>query len=265
MQFNNPHVETQAESLWAASPPVSRGDNVQHPKQPEAQPLASTHEHHRAADSGALGFQPLTLRFIEWQCGHHHQRPADIQCTSVVQAHAILTAISCAISQPGSARAILFDATHGYAGISGGIYLTDDHVDPDFKPTTQLTDERPVLIYGDEATLAAIQAPSLQPAREQWYFAGDGVPDLDGLACWDDKSAVQAWDVLLTTRTPADVDGELMVALNAYLPRGYLFELPPLYVPAEKVLEKLLLLQADLATSQDEAASAPQAPSPHCP
>ena len=65
---------------------------------------------------------PFTLRFMAWQCGHHGMRPDDIPVHSIEQAQAIVNAIGCAISQPGQARAALFN--HG-RGIS--IYLTDDH------------------------------------------------------------------------------------------------------------------------------------------
>ena len=65
---------------------------------------------------------PFTLRFMKWQCGHHGTRPDDIPVHSIEQAQAIVNAIGCAISQPGQARAALFN--HG-RGIS--IYLTDDH------------------------------------------------------------------------------------------------------------------------------------------
>ena len=52
---------------------------------------------------------PFTLRFMAWQCGHHGMRPDDIPVHSIEQAQAIVNAIGCAISQPGSARAALFD------------------------------------------------------------------------------------------------------------------------------------------------------------
>ena len=65
---------------------------------------------------------PFTLRFMKWQCGHHGTRPDDIPVHSIEQAQAIVNAIGCAISQPGQARAALFNH---WRGIS--IYLTDDH------------------------------------------------------------------------------------------------------------------------------------------
>ena len=67
---------------------------------------------------------PFTLRFMAWQCGHHGMRPDDIPVHSIEQAQAIVNAIGCAISQPGSARAALFDDWRGTY-----IYLTDDHAD----------------------------------------------------------------------------------------------------------------------------------------
>jgi hypothetical protein len=103
---------------------------------------------------------PLTLRFTHWECGHHGTRPADIPVASVAQAHAILSAISHAISQPGNARAQLFDATKGV----GDIYVTDDYVSDDFSPTSELRLDRPIMICGDAATVAAIQAPDLNAA-----------------------------------------------------------------------------------------------------
>ena len=67
----------------------------------------------------------FTLRFTAWECGHHGKRPDDIPVHSIEQAQAIVNAIGHAISQPGNARAALFN---NWAGTS--IYLTDDYADP---------------------------------------------------------------------------------------------------------------------------------------
>jgi hypothetical protein len=185
---------------------------------------------------------PWTLRFTEWQCGHHGQRPEDIPVASPEQAKAILWAIACAISQPGHARAMLFDETRGYPDI----YLTDDYVSAGYASdfdTERAPSERPVVVLcSDEATASAILAPELTAAREE---ISD--PDLWRATVWDGKAQVDTYETVLTTLTR-----EAIVALEKEADpwpheRPPLFALPPVFRDGAELLARLRTIPTEIA------------------
>lgn len=184
-----------------------------------------------------------TLRFTEWECGHHQQRPADIPgITSPEQARLILQAIGNAISQPGSCRAVLFSETHGYRPI----YVTDDYVDPEF-PEKVTPLERPVVICGDADTVAQIMGDGLLEARDEIMN-----PDLYAAAVWDGAEEVCAYQTVLTTLTREQVEAGIAARADAYPPQRELFELPPVFMDAAPILERLRTIAADQGSYRAE-------------
>ena len=187
-----------------------------------------------AASAPAL---PYTLHFIRWECGHHQAKPADIPCATPQQALLILQALGAAISQPGSARAVLFDDTTGIDA-----YVTDDYAtlgistsEHDLNPATWA--DRPLVIHGDADTIARIHAPALADAR-------DWVLGIDDCHPWDGKKPLEAFGVATTTLTREAV--EELLANAEELDIG-LCELPPVFRPAAEVLAELQEHQGDFA------------------
>lgn len=193
---------------------------------------------------------PWTLRFTEWQCGHHGQRPEDIPCASPEQAKAILWAIACAISQPGHARAMLFDETRGHSGI----YLTDDYISDDFHPERPGSYRPEVVLCADQAMADAILAPELKAARDEGTQ-----PDLIGVRQWDGKdlpeARVDANEAVLTLLTRAQVEKFAEVDDTSLDPHEPLFELPPIFYDGAEVLERLRKEAASIAAWEAEVAA----------
>lgn len=195
---------------------------------------------------------PYTIRFIEWRAGHHGQRPADIPVHSVEQALLILRAISHAISQPGHARAVLFNAEVGES-----IYLTDDYVsvmagEVDKLPPVERWSFRPTLILCTPEQAAELQSPELAQAVDESLY-GPTLP------VWDGKTPIEEiYDSYhLTTLTQAEVE-----ALAAPLEwheegqRRALFDLPPVLKPADELLAELREAKAEMdAYAAEQAAS----------
>lgn len=198
---------------------------------------------------------PWTLRFIEWKCGHHHQRPEDIHCASPAQAKAICWAIACAISQSGHARAMLFEARKGISDI----YMTDDYVaagyGSDFDPDKVQTYYRPeVVLCADQAMADAIMARELKQARDE------GVePDLYGARMWDGKDLPEAMvnsnDSVLTLLTREQVEAKAVVDDSSLDPVAPLFELPPIFYDGAEVLATLRKEAASIAAYEAELAA----------
>lgn len=173
----------------------------------------------------------LTLHFTEWECGHHQQRPADIQVSSPEQAAQILTAISHSISQPGYAHAVLMDETRGTP-----IYLTDDYfsiaqhagnVMPE-NPLDCGCSERPTLFYGTEAEIAQLESEPYAQAAE-WVYGGT-LARWDGTAFFDDS-------VAMTTLSLAEL--QALVDPDRFPCTPDLFDLPPIFRPASAALQEL--------------------------
>jgi hypothetical protein len=76
------------------------------------------------------------------------------------------------------------------------------------------------------------------------------LPDLAEVHEWDGKSMVNAFDVLVTTRTPAEIERQITAAADAFPPQGSLFELPPVFMDAAMVLAKLQQTAAAHAEEQ---------------
>lgn len=170
---------------------------------------------------------PYTLRFTEWHCGHHGTRPGDIPCHSIEQAQAIVRAIGYAISQPGHARAVLFDELSGTT-----IYITDDHADniaPGW-PT------RTVVYHATQEELAELL--SLQAAFDYCY--GGTLKQWDGTAFLDDMEVVTSLSTEAIEAAIAPVewheDGERRAVCDA----------PPVLKPAAELLAELREAAAEL-------------------
>lgn len=173
----------------------------------------------------------LTLHFTEWECGHHQQRPADIQVSSMEQAAQILVAISHSISQPGHAHGVLMDEAYATP-----IYLTDDyfsvgHAASGVMPKSPFFgcgSERPTLFYGTEAEIAQLESEAYARAAE-WVYGG-------ALARWDGKSFFDD-SVAMTTLSLAELEA---LADPDRLPKTRdLFDLPPIFRPASDALQEL--------------------------
>lgn len=179
---------------------------------------------------------PFTLRFTEWRCGHHGTRPVDIPVHSVAQARLILQAISHAISQPGHARAVLFD---DYGGTT--CYMTDDYVEP-------LQDRghwgmRTTVYHATAQELAELQG--LAAAYDDCY--GGEPKQWDGASYLDEYVVVTALDVAAIEAATAPVDWYEGG-------RSAVCEVPPIILPVEHLLEELREAAADMAAEQGGAA-----------
>lgn len=174
---------------------------------------------------------PYTLHFTEWECGHHQQRPADIQVSSMEQAAQILVAISHSISQPGHAHGVLMDETHATP-----IYLTDDYFSVGHgaagvmskSPFSSHGSERPTLFYGTEAEITQLESEAHAHAAE-WVYGG-------ALARWDGKSFFDD-SVAMTTLSLAEL--EALVDPDRLPKTRGLFDLPPIFRPASAALQEL--------------------------
>ena len=181
----------------------------------------------------------LVLRFTQWRCGHHSQRPDDIAVSSPAQASQILRAISYAISQPGYANAVLMDETYGVTA-----YITDDHVNAGhtatdaFPPLDQWHQRRPIMVYGSPEEIAEIQSPGLAEACEVDY--GGPIPLWNGTTFVDDSITLSTLplDEIKAKAAPIDWHDE---------GQAELFPVPPVYRPAGQLLSELRALAEDLA------------------
>lgn len=184
--------------------------------------------------------EPYTLRFMEWQCGHHGTRPDDIPVHSIAQAQAIVNALGYAISQPGNARAALFKDERGTS-----IYLTDDHAD------TIQTDEwswapRTTIYHATPEELAELMG--LQAAFDYCY--GGELKQWDGTAYLDDMEVV-------TTLDPAAIEAAVApVSWYEADRRRAVCNVPPIIKPAAELLAELREAAQDLAAEAAEEGTA---------
>lgn len=176
---------------------------------------------------------PFTLRFTEWRCGHHGQRPKDIPIHSVEQAQLVVQAIGCAISQPGHARAALFDDTTGVC-----VYLTDDYAEaiPTGWP------RRTVVFHGTEAEIAELHTLG---AAFDYVYGGT-------LESWDGKKYLDGLEVITTLTAP-----EIEAAISSVEwweedRRRAVCEVPPVLKPAAELLTELREAAAELAGDEAE-------------
>ena len=173
---------------------------------------------------------PFTLRFMEWQCGHHGTRPDDIPVHSIEQAQAIVNAIGYAISQPGHARAALFDAERGVS-----IYITDDYAE-----TIKLGEwwgYRTTIYRATQEELVELQG--LQDAYD--YIVGGELKPWDGTAYLDEMEVV-------TTLTPEAIEAAIApVSWYEADQRRAVCDVPPIVKPAEGLLAELREAAAEMA------------------
>ncbi|MDQ0068988.1 hypothetical protein J2W34_000762 [Variovorax boronicumulans] len=170
---------------------------------------------------------PYTLRFTEWRCGHHGQRPADIPVHSVEQAQLILQAIANAMSQPGHARAAIFNETAGACA-----YATDDFAEAF---PTQLT-SRTVIYHGSNEEIAELLKLA---AAFDYAYGGE-------LEQWDGSTYLDGMEVITTLTTP---EIEAAIAPVEWWDEGRRFhvcETPPVLKPAAELLTELREANEDL-------------------
>lgn len=166
---------------------------------------------------------PFTLRFMAWHCGHHGTRPDDIPVHSIEQAQAIVNAIGYAISQPGNARAALFNAGRGTT-----VYMTDDHADPIQKDESQWS-WRIVIHHATPEEMA--EFAGLEAAAVEYY--GSPMPQWDGVAYLDEVEVVTALTVEEIEAAVAPIDWYDADRRRAVC------EIPPVIKPAAELLEEL--------------------------
>lgn len=172
----------------------------------------------------------LTLRFTEWSCGHHCQRPDDIPVDNPRQASLILAAISHAINQPGHARAVLMSETHAVTA-----YVADDYVaaaggNPILQePWKGQGELRSTVIYGTGAEIALIGSQAYRDAVDLVY--GDLTP-------WDGKSFLEG-SVALSTLSLAELEAISTPLEYFESNKVNLFEIPPVFLPASEALSEL--------------------------
>jgi hypothetical protein len=176
---------------------------------------------------------PFTLRFTEWRCGHHGQRPADIPVHTVEQAQLVVQAIGYAISQPGHARAALFDDTTGVS-----VYLTDDYAEtiPTGWP------RRTVVFHGTEAEIAELHSLG---AEFDYVYGGT-------LESWDGKKYLDGLEVVTTLTVP---EIEAAIAPVDWIEedrRHPVCEVPPVLTPAAELLAELRQAAAEMAGDDAE-------------
>ena len=173
----------------------------------------------------------FTLRFTEWRCGHHGTRPDDIPVHSIAQAQAIVNAIGHAISQPGNARAALFN---NWAGTS--IYLTDGYADPIQK------DE-----FGWALRTTIHHATPEEMAELEGLHAA--VVDCYGSALkqWDGTAYLDEMEVVTTLTTEAIEAAVAPMGWYEADRRRVVCEVPPIVKPAAELLAQLREVAQELA------------------
>ena len=181
---------------------------------------------------------PFTLRFMEWQCGHHGTRPDDIPVHSIAQAQAIVNALGHAISQPGNARAVLFNEWRATP-----IYLTDDHADPIHKDEWQWT-WRMVIHHATPEEMAELA--SLKAAAVEYY--GGPLKQWDGVAYLDEMEVVTALAVEEIEAAVAPLDWYEADR------RRVVCEVPPIIKPAAELLIELREIAQAMAADAANAA-----------
>lgn len=175
---------------------------------------------------------PYTLHFVEWQCGHHQQRPADIPVQTPAQGLLIAQAVAAAISQPGHARAVLMDESHGVS-----IYITDDYVDDARAFEDQRNwSLRPCVVHGTEDEVSRVLLPEFAEARD-WVFGGD-------IKRWNGDVIVYTMEDVLSTSTPEQIMANYVQGIDLYEQRQ-LFELPPRFRTAADVLAEFAEIAED--------------------
>lgn len=176
------------------------------------------------------GKTPYTLHFYEWQCGHHGERPADIPVHSIEQANLILRAIGSAISQPGHARAALFDDHLGAVA-----YLTDDHADA----ISGLHQPRTTVYLATQAELEELRG--LNDAFD--YAYGGQLTEWDGKMWLDDLEVA-------TTLSRAEVEAAIApVYWSESEHRSAVCDVPPIILPAETLLAELREFREELSAN----------------
>ncbi|MFI8616508.1 hypothetical protein ACIGHN_13485 [Acidovorax sp. NPDC077693] len=183
---------------------------------------------------------PYTLRFMTWQCGHHGQRPEDIPVHSIEQAQAIVNALGYAISQPGHARAALFNADRGTS-----IYMTDDHADPIQKDEWRWA-QRTTIYHATPDELAELMG--LQAAFD--YAYGGELKQWDGTSYLDEMEVVTALDVAAIEAAVAPVSWYESDRRQAVC------DVPPVLKPAAELLEELREAAQELAAEAEEQGGA---------
>lgn len=178
---------------------------------------------------------PITIQFIEWNCGHHCQCPKNILCHSVEQANLILQAISHAISQPGSVRAAVFNETHGTLA-----YITDDYCEQVKHIDSWGT--RQTLYVGTSTELEELQSDALKEAVD--WIVGGPMPVWDGLSYLNDFEAV-------TTLSLAELDA-ILAPISGYEDRHAKCDLPPALKPLSGLLIELRAEAAQQAVDAGE-------------
>lgn len=181
---------------------------------------------------------PFTLRFMEWQCGHHGTRPDDIPVHSIAQAQAIVNALGHAISQPGNARAVLFGGLHATS-----IYLTDDYADPIHKDEWQWP-WRVVIYHATPEEMAELV--SLEAAAVEYY--GSPMKQWDGVAYLDEMEVVTALAVEAIEAAVAPLDWYEADR------RRVVCEVPPIIKPAAELLIELREIAQAMAADAANAA-----------
>ena len=181
---------------------------------------------------------PFTLRFMAWQCGHHGTRPDDIPVHSIEQAQAIVNAIGYAISQPGNARAALFDDWRGTY-----IYLTDDHADAIHK------DEfgwalRTTIHYATPEEMAELEG--LHAAVVDCYGSA--------LKQWDGTAYLDELEVVTTLAKEAIEAAVAPIDWHEADRRRVVCDVPPVIKPAAELLAELREIAQEMA--EDAARSA---------
>lgn len=210
-------------------------------------PHVSADEKAQAAGASAAP-APYTLHFAVWRCGHHRERPADIPVQTPEQGVLIAKAIAAAINQPGSIEAWLLDDARGER-----IYISDDHISMGFGSIERSTNpatwtHRPVVFHGDADTIAQLHAPALVEARGWLCF--------EELAAWDGKSLVAAFAAVTTTLSSADIEAATQPTDKWGRDRPSPFELPPVLIPAVKLLRELQEEVGAMAEPGQETAEA---------
>ncbi len=176
---------------------------------------------------------PYTLRFTEWRCGHHGQRPADIPVSSPEQASLILQAISHAIHQSGHARALLMTAERAIDA-----YITDDYVSAGHGDTSAFPGEthtwtrRPEVILCTPAEEEAIHSPALAEAVACTHVEIDR---------WDGCARVDGMYATVTTTLSREAVEAIAAPIEWFEEgsRKPVFDLPPVYLSGTEVLAAL--------------------------
>lgn len=190
------------------------------------------------------------IHFPAWQCDRI-PRPADLEAPTLAQARWLLAKIAREMTRPSCGHAILIDLQlQRFADV----YLSGGTIHP-IDATALEWDDRPIVVHGTDAELAAIMACDAA-AREIVLGTGLGVVgNQRTLTRWREDDGLRTFpDVtVLTAMTPARVLERYTTALGHEPHAWRLFACPPQFKAAADALREIFEFEAAIGATSPGA------------